>query len=157
MLNYLGWQQYRGRLLPRKVVESLVEPKVTAVLTRLRLGEKVRLRVDEDGETTFIAAVVADVSWSNANGVSYALAIPATPDGDFYIVSEGFSGHGIQLHGVESADASGIYNQLDYEMYLRARHADRVSKSRANLSLVSAVISAQMQNEGLEQKEETHA
>jgi hypothetical protein len=157
VVNYLGWQQYRGRLLPRKVVESLIEPHVTATQTRLKMGEKVRLRIDEDGETTFIAAVVADVSWSNAKGVSYALALPATPDGEFYIVSDGFSGTGIQIHGVESAEASGIYNELDFELYLRQRHATRVANARTNLSLVTAVIGAQMQHEEREQKEASHA
>jgi hypothetical protein len=144
-VSYLGWQKYRGRLIPRAVVETLCEPAVVAVPARLKLGEKIRLRVDDEEQTTFLPGIVADVSVSHSNGVTYALAFPATSKGDFYIVSEGFTGHGMQLHRDESMEDSGIYTELEYEVYLRARHAS-VARARVNLSLVTAVLAAQDQH-----------
>jgi hypothetical protein len=115
--NVLGWRQYRGKIIPRSEIDRIAE-NYRPYDTRLKLGDRVFLRVDDLELTQFISSVVVDVAQSHSRGATYALALPATPSGDFYIVADGFSGTGMNLNDVESAEASGIYTQVDYELYL---------------------------------------
>jgi hypothetical protein len=114
--NLLGWRQYRGRIIPRSTVEQVTK-NFRPYDTRLKLGEHVKLRIDDAGTTQFLGAVVVDVAQSHRNGATYALAFPATVEGDFYIVVDGFSGAGMQLTHDESAEASGIYTEAEYAQY----------------------------------------
>jgi hypothetical protein len=142
--NLLGWRQYRGRIIPRSALEHSIEG-YRPYDTRLKLGDKVRLRVDDRGTTQFLSSIIVDVSQSHRAGAMYALAFPATIQGELYIVVDGFSGTGVDLTDVESAEASGIYTEQEYEAYLDGRvMPEPVAEATRSLRLVASAIDEAM-------------
>lgn len=137
--NLMGWRQYRGRIIPKSAIVDVVK-NAREYSTRLKMGEHVQLRVDEAGKTQFISSVVVDVAHSHRSGAMYALAFPATLEGDFYIVVDGFSGAGMQFTHDESAEASGIYTEAEYEEYQKEQAALATPPARNKLRLVTSAL-----------------
>jgi hypothetical protein len=138
--NLLGWRQYRGKIIPRSVIEKTTE-SFRPYDTRLKLGDRVLLRVDNLELTQFLSSIVVDVAQSHRNGATYALAFPATNLNEFYIVVDGFSGTGADLTDIESAEASGIYSEREYELYLEAQAPPpEVGPAPRSLRLVTSPI-----------------
>lgn len=137
--NLLGWRQYRGRIIPRSMIEDM-QNSLRTYETRLQLGATVKLRIDDQGTTQFLDVVVVDVAKSHRNGATYALAFPATTEGDFYIVVDGFTGAGMQFTHDESAEASGIYTEAEYTQYLKELEKPPVVSAHRTLRLVTSAL-----------------
>jgi hypothetical protein len=137
--NLLGWRQYRGKIIPRSAIDQMTNG-FRPYETRLKMGDLVRLRVDDLETTQFLPSIVVDVAQSHRSGATYALAFPATLQADFYIVVEGFSGIGMNLNTDESADASGIYTEAEYESYLNNKASPAVLTAERTLRLVSSAV-----------------
>ncbi len=145
--NLLGWQQFDGKILPKHVVDSIVE-KAERSPTRLQVGERVKVKITDKQTTVFADATVVDYRISSSKATSYSLAFPLDPAELFWIVTEGFNGAGgwnalAVLFGTdESADGSCILTLAEYEAQkpkpgLKSDDSASAPSIRANLRVVN--------------------
>jgi hypothetical protein len=136
------WRSYRGRVLPRMVIEQAIAQAKAApiqISSRLKIGEYVRLRVDDllQDRIDWLPAIVIDVKASFTGGVEYILAFPQGV-GDYYVISQEWAGVKLRVTGqeTESKESSGIYTEAEFEEHLNARQKPVDHPAKPALSIV---------------------